>query len=138
MTFILNPKLLESSITIAELELSTLLLKNDSTYPWLVLVPRIENISEIHQLSNKAQQLLMHEINTISLITQKYFNPQKINIGALGNIVAQLHIHLIARFTDDPTWPHSVWQPNQKAIPYSMQQSELIVSDIKSLLNTVM
>jgi diadenosine tetraphosphate (Ap4A) HIT family hydrolase len=134
MSFILNQELAKNSIIIAELELSTLLLKNDSSYPWLILVPRIADISELHQLNNNQQQILMYEINKISLLIQKIFKPTKINIGALGNIVSQLHIHLIARFMTDPTWPHSVWQPNQKNIPYGDTDLANIVSNIKKLL----
>jgi diadenosine tetraphosphate (Ap4A) HIT family hydrolase len=106
MTFTIDERLITSSTKITELELSTLFLKNDATYPWLILVPRANNISEIYQLNSKDQKILMHEINRVSLIIKDIFKPEKINIGSLGNIVSQLHIHLIGRYSNDPTWPH--------------------------------
>lgn len=135
MTFTIDERLITSSTKITELELSTLFLKNDATYPWLILVPRANNISEIYQLNSKDQKILMHEINRVSLIIKDIFKPEKINIGSLGNIVSQLHIHLIGRYSNDPTWPHGIWQPNQKNIPYDNYLLLEITHKIKAIIN---
>lgn len=82
---------------------------NDMHYPWLILVPRIENIREIFELSVRDQQQLLRESSWVSERLAKYFNADKINIGALGNMVPQLHIHHIARYQNDAAWPAPVW-----------------------------
>jgi len=82
---------------------------NDCRYKWLILVPRRIEIREIHHLNPKDQQLLLAEITKAAEILEKEFQPTKINIGAIGNIVPQLHIHIIARNISDPAWPNPVW-----------------------------
>ena len=105
----LHPQLANNCFEIARLPLSRVLLMNDSQYPWLILVPDRDGITEIHQLSESDRQQLMHESSAISLALAECFKADKINIGMLGNIVPQLHIHHLARYTDDPAWPGPVW-----------------------------
>ena len=92
-----------------ELPLSRLLLLNDSRYPWFVLVPRREAITEIYQLDEAEQQQLLRESSQLGQFLMESFNGDKLNIGALGNLVPQLHVHHIVRYKDDEAWPGPVW-----------------------------
>jgi len=89
--------------------LSALLLLDDSTFPWFILVPQRQNVREIHQLSEPDQQQLMRESSLLAACIEKEFHADKINIAALGNVVPQLHIHHIVRYRTDPVWPAPVW-----------------------------
>lgn len=92
-----------------ELPLSRLLLLNDARYPWFVLVPRREAITEIYQLDEAEQQQLLRESSQLGQFLMESFNGDKLNIGALGNLVPQLHLHHIVRYRDDAAWPGPVW-----------------------------
>lgn len=107
--FSLHPRLSADTILLGDFPLCHCLLMNDMHYPWLILVPRIENIREIFELSVRDQQQLLRESSWVSERLAKYFNADKINIGALGNMVPQLHIHHIARYQNDAAWPAPVW-----------------------------
>lgn len=109
MDLILHPKLAQDCFVVGRFDLSALLLMNDARYPWFILVPQRENISEIHHLSGALQQQLMSESSALSSAMEAAFSADKINIAALGNIVPQLHIHHIARYRTDATWPAPVW-----------------------------
>ena len=91
-------------------------------------------MQEIHQLTAHHQALLIKEICRLSEMMQKYFQPDKLNIGALGNIVPQLHIHVVARYKNDLAWPHGVWQPNYISEPYSPEKLSTLIHDFGSLL----
>ena len=116
--FTLHKQLEADTFKVCDLKLCRLLLMNDQAYPWVILVPREENISEITDLSSKNQQLLMEEISQISNVLQIITSAEKMNIAALGNVVPQLHIHIIARFKNDPSWPAPIWGKIE-AIPYT-------------------
>ena len=109
MMFMLHQRLQEDTIGIVRLGLSRVLLMNDSSFPWLILVPERENIREIHELGAADRAVLIEEIATASEIIQLLYSPDKINTGALGNLVPQLHIHVIGRFRTDRAWPGLVW-----------------------------
>ena len=96
---------------------------NDSNYPWFILVPKRNNISEIYELSRAEQSILISEISFVSKVVKQNILPDKINIGALGNIVSQLHIHIVARFKADISWPDPIWGKNV-AIPYKASETE--------------
>lgn len=96
-------------LVIGKFPLSHLLLMKDANYPWFILVPDRELITEIHQLSEADQQQLISESSTLSRIIEHQFNADKINIAALGNLVPQLHIHHIVRYKTDAAWPAPVW-----------------------------
>ncbi|GAV21057.1 HIT domain protein [Mariprofundus micogutta] len=106
---ILHPQLEKDCFIVGQFKLCTLLLLNDSNYPWFILVPQREGITEIHQLSEADQQQLMRESSMLASCIEKEFNADKINIAALGNMVPQLHIHHIVRYKSDPAWPAPVW-----------------------------
>lgn len=107
--FVLDTRLAADSVLIADGPLSQIRLMNDDRFPWIVLVPRVPNASEWIDLDGAQQRLLLAEINQISQHLKHKPNVSKINIGALGNIVRQLHVHLIGRNENDAAWPGPVW-----------------------------
>ena len=107
--FNLHPRLAQDSIVIGEFDLSLLLLSRDGNYPWCILVPKREDVYEIHHLSEEEQLQLIRESCRLSEVMTSVFDADKMNVAALGNVVRQLHIHHIARFTDDPAWPQPIW-----------------------------
>ena len=109
MSFDLDPKLMTDSFFVIDLQLCQLRLINNASYPWLILVPRLENIVEITDLEDQAYATLGQEIRYISQVMQKLFEPDKLNIASIGNIVQQLHVHLVARYQHDPLFPKPVW-----------------------------
>ena len=121
MSFKLHPTLAADCFTVGELELCTLLMLNDQRYPWFILVPRRDDVSEVFQLQDAEQQQLWRESAQLSQALKASFSADKINIGALGNLVPQLHIHHVARFTSDPAWPGPVWG-HSAAEPYSSEK----------------
>lgn len=106
--FSLHPILAADTVEVAELEICTVLLMKDATYPWLILVPRRDGLRELHDLGDELAPV-MEEVARASRLLTEHYNPAKINVAALGNVVPQLHIHVIARFEDDPAWPRPVW-----------------------------
>jgi len=108
-TFQLHELLQRDTIELLELPLSTVLLMNDSNYPWFVLVPRVDNIQDIYQLDWQQQQQFLNESSLLSEIVMQLFNGTKMNVAALGNICPQLHVHHIVRFSDDIAWPNPIW-----------------------------
>jgi diadenosine tetraphosphate (Ap4A) HIT family hydrolase len=118
-TFKLHPQLATDCIRVGYLPLSMLLLLNDARYPWFVLVPRRAGVSEIFELAEQDQRQLWEESAQLSRFMKRAFHADKLNIGALGNLVPQLHLHHIARYRTDPAWPGPVWghsepQPYEK------------------------
>ena len=107
--FELDIRLAADSVLVADGPLSQIRLMNDARFPWVVLVPRVAGASEWIDLSGDQQRLLLAEINQISRHLKQKPNVTKLNIGALGNIVRQLHVHLIGRFEGDAAWPGPVW-----------------------------
>lgn len=105
----LHPQLENDCLLIGQFPLCRLLLMKDANYPWLILVPDREGVTEIHQLEEADRQQLMRESTHLSQFLEKEFKADKINIAALGNMVPQLHIHHIVRYRDDIAWPAPVW-----------------------------
>jgi diadenosine tetraphosphate (Ap4A) HIT family hydrolase len=108
-TFQLNGQLAKDTVEVARWQLSRVLLMNDSTYPWLILVPERPGMRDFHDLAPADLTVMTGEIVRASKALESAFNPDKLNVAALGNQVPQLHIHVIARFTGDPAWPGPVW-----------------------------
>ena len=107
--WLLDPRLEKDTINIGDLPLSRVLVIKDANYPWLLLVPRRPDAVEIIDLSEIEQAQLMTEINRVARALKEATQPDKLNIAALGNLVPQLHIHIIARRTTDAAWPRPVW-----------------------------
>ncbi|MCZ6511581.1 MAG: HIT family protein, partial [Alphaproteobacteria bacterium] len=107
--FDLHPQLAADTVEVARWACSRVLLINDATYPWLILVPQRPGLRELHDLSADDLAQVTAEIVGASEAMERLFRPDKMNVAALGNQVSQLHIHVIARFEDDPAWPKPVW-----------------------------
>ena len=105
----INRKFLKSSHHITDLKLCSIRLHDNSKFPWLILIPKKNKITDISNLNSKDQILLMKEIVYVSKIMKKLFKTSKLNVEKIGNIVPQLHIHIIARSKKDSSWPLSVW-----------------------------
>ncbi len=133
MTFALDPRLAADTIEIGDLALSRVLLMNDARYLWLILAPRRDNLSEIVDLDGADRTLLMEEIAAASRALIGAPGVDKINVGALGNIVRQLHIHVVARRFNDAAWPGPVWGAGS-AQRYEAEAARKIVQDIQESL----
>ena len=107
--FMLDKRLEQDCIRVGEFDLCMVLLLNDANFPWVILVPKIEGVSELYDLSEQDQQQFMKESSCVALMLKSLFKPDKLNIAAIGNKVRQLHIHHIARFENDKCWPETVW-----------------------------
>jgi diadenosine tetraphosphate (Ap4A) HIT family hydrolase len=108
-SFTLHPQLARDTTFVGDLELSRVLLMNDANYPWLILVPRRDGAVEIVDLTDEDQQQLVREIALASGVLKTVTQCEKLNVAAIGNIVPQLHVHVVARRQSDPAWPKPVW-----------------------------
>jgi diadenosine tetraphosphate (Ap4A) HIT family hydrolase len=116
--FKLHTQLAQDTIPVIALSLCQVLLMNDSRFPWLILVPQEPGLREFHNLSSNNQTQLMKEITSASRVLEQLYLPRKLNVGALGNIVEQLHIHVVARNQTDEAWPGPIWG-HGTPIPYT-------------------
>lgn len=107
--FTLDPRLAADTRAVAVLSLCELRLMDDARWPWLVLVPQVAGVRELIDLDAVAQRHLLADIDAASRALDRLYAPHKLNVAALGNVVAQLHVHVIARYRDDPAWPAPVW-----------------------------
>jgi diadenosine tetraphosphate (Ap4A) HIT family hydrolase len=105
----IHAQLRADCLVLGRFPLCHLLLSRDANYPWCILVPDREGVTEIHQLNDADQQQLIRESSQLARVLEKTFTPDKLNIAALGNIVPQLHLHHIVRYHDDLAWPAPVW-----------------------------
>ena len=117
MSFTIDKKFLKSSHHIADLKLCSIRLHDNSKFPWIILIPKRKDIHDISELNSKDQTLLMREIVFSSKIIKNLFKTSKLNVEKVGNIVPQLHIHIIARYKKDSSWPLSVWVVKGKTYP---------------------
>lgn len=116
-TFSLHPRLAADTTLVTDGPLSHVLLMNDARYPWLILVPKRPDLVNYDDLSPEDRKTLGDEAATVSKVLKRRFDTQKTNVAMLGNMVPQLHCHVVARFTDDPAWPGPIWGVG-KAEPY--------------------
>lgn len=134
MSFQMDERLSTTCVTLVDWPLCRVLLKNNADYPWLILVPRQNDLRDMDDLSAELRHQLIDEIARLSTITKTYFKPDKLNVGTLGNIVSQLHIHIVARFSHDNLWPHGIWQATQTQVSYSEQTLNNVVKDLREHL----
>ena len=135
--FALHSQLAKDTIRIGSMPLCEVLLMNDKQYPWLILVPRKDNIREIYELSGEEQQQLIKESSLLAVKMQIHFQADKINVAALGNMVPQLHIHHIARYKTDAAWPKPVWGVKTSQV-YDAIEREALVTTLQALLAEVL
>lgn len=131
-SFALDPRLAADTIPVGELPLCAVLLLDDARFPWFVLVPRRVGASELTDLDEADANLLIGEIRTTVRVLTELARPDKVNIGALGNQVGQLHVHVVARFRSDPAWPGPVWGFGTRA-PYPPHASSLLAERAAAL-----
>lgn len=131
--FALAPALDASTHEVGDLPLSRVLLVNDARYPWLILVPRRTGASELIDLSPADHRALSDEIRIACFALRELHRPDKLNVAALGNVVPQLHVHVIARFRDDPAWPAPVWGTGP-APPYPAEVAVQRLNDLRGAL----
>lgn len=129
----LHPQLAADSHPLAAFALSELRLMDDANYPWLVLVPRVPDAGELVDLQGEQRHRLVDEIDRTAHALRTVFRPRKLNVAALGNIVSQLHVHVIARFEEDPAWPAPVWG-RVAARPYTPEQLVERISRLQDAL----
>jgi diadenosine tetraphosphate (Ap4A) HIT family hydrolase len=133
IVFVLDSRLQEDTLTIGDFALCRLLLSNDANYPWFILVPRRPDITEIFQLAAEEQLQLWQETTRLSQLLNHCFSADKINVAALGNVVSQLHMHVIVRRRDDAAWPAPVWGKHP-ARPYSSEEFAAVLAQMRELL----
>ncbi|WP_434609019.1 HIT domain-containing protein [Pseudomonas sp. R1-7] len=131
--FALDPRLQQDTLPIGDFPLCRLLLSNDSNYPWFILVPRRENISELFQLDDDDQLQLWKETTALAETLKDSFDADKLNVATLGNVVSQLHMHVIVRKREDAAWPAPVWGKHP-ARPYNAEQVTAICERLRAVL----
>ncbi|ANW23565.1 HIT family hydrolase [Vibrio coralliilyticus] len=134
MSFELHPQLAKDTSVIGHFPLTIALLHKDNAVPWVILVPKRENLKELHHLPMQEQQQFLLESQAVSQALEATFHPDKLNLGALGNMVPQLHVHHIARFKDDVAWPGPVWGNTQGDFR-SEEEQQAILSKIQNVLS---
>jgi diadenosine tetraphosphate (Ap4A) HIT family hydrolase len=137
MAFVLHPRLAADTAMIADWALSRVLLMNDTRFPWIILVPRRAGLSEIFELDENARTHLMAEIARVGENLKAWASTRqgcdKINVGQIGNLVPQLHIHVVARRKVDAAWPGTVWAAGP-ATPYGAAELARIVTELRDAL----
>ena len=132
--FQLDPQLQRDTILIVDWHLSQVRLMNDSRYPWVILIPKVSDIAEVHELVEEQQYLLLRESVRLSKALDQLFAPHKLNVAALGNMVRQLHIHHIVRFESDASFPRPVWGVGD-AVPYDAEALNETVNGLRIALD---
>ena len=133
MSFKLEKKFLKTSHHLTDLKLCTIRINDNSKFPWIILIPKRNKVIDMSDLNSRDQILLMKEIVYVSKIMKKLFKTSKLNVEKIGNIVPQLHIHIIARSKKDSSWPLSVWVVKGKN--YSKTALKVIVDKLRKALN---
>ena len=131
--FELHPQLAADTVPVAEWPLCRVLLLNDASYPWLVLVPARPGLRDLHDLSPDDLAAATDEVVRASRALEALCSPDKLNVAALGNMVPQLHIHVIARFGNDPAWPKPVWGVIP-AVPYGQDELDARLTALREAL----
>lgn len=132
--FQLHERLLADTVLVAEFTLSLVLLSKDANYPWIILVPKRHSIQEVYQLDIEDRQQLLHESCVVAETMTALFRPDKLNIATIGNMVPQLHMHHVARFSNDGAWPRPVWGA-QPAASYNKDKLASLVLELQAALS---
>lgn len=131
--FVLDSRLQQDTVWVGDYPLCSLLLMNDAQYPWFILVPRREDVSELFQLDGADQLQLWQETNGLAEVLKDCFAADKMNVATLGNVVSQLHIHVIVRRREDVAWPAPVWGKH-RALPYTPEQLAVLKDRLRLVL----
>jgi diadenosine tetraphosphate (Ap4A) HIT family hydrolase len=127
----INKNFIKSSHYVSDLKLCSIRLIDNQNFPWIILIPKRKGVTDITNLNSNDQILLIKEIVLASKLMKKVFKTNNLNVEKIGNIVPQLHIHIIARYKNDLTWPLSVWVKKGKT--YSKENLNLILSKLKKV-----
>lgn len=133
MDYCLHPQLEHDCFPVGHLPMSQVLMMNDCQYPWFILVPRRGNVREIYELSALDQACVWHEVSWLGEQLMQRFDGHKLNVGALGNMVPQLHIHLIVRQQTDIAWPRPIWGTHP-AKRYTKEAAGQRVDEVAAML----
>jgi diadenosine tetraphosphate (Ap4A) HIT family hydrolase len=133
--FSIHPQLEKDTEDLGRLDLCQVLLMRDSRFPWLILVPRLEGLRDLTDLNDTDLARAMTDTRRVAKAFDELFSPDKLNVAALGNMVPQLHLHVIARFTNDAAWPGPVWCKGE-AVPYEAPQLASRVAELRKSLGT--
>lgn len=133
--FVLDPRLAEDTEYLVDMRLTRVLLMNNCQYPWLILVPRKAKVREIYELSDADLRQLWQEVANVGERFMQFCSGHKLNVAALGNMVPQLHVHVVVRFRDDFVWPGPVWGA-EGSMPYSKSELKVRVDELRRLLAT--
>ena len=134
--FELDPRLAADCHRLGDLELSRVLLFDDARFPWLVVVPRLPGLRDLTDLARDDQHRLLDEVNRCARVLHALDKPYKLNIAALGNVVAQLHVHVIARHMHDAAWPRPVWNVGERE-PFTADALRHRLAALRSALHPV-
>lgn len=134
MPFHLHERLAADTWTVKDLPLCRVLLMNDSRYPWTILVPRREGLRDFHEVARADKAAFQAEIDHVSEVLKDLTGAHKLNVAALGNMVPQLHVHVIARFEGDAAWPKPVWGLGE-AVAYRPQEADLLMEKLRKGLH---
>ncbi|MFC7338434.1 HIT family protein [Haloferula chungangensis] len=135
MSFELHPRLAAGTHPIAVLNGCHVLLKDNACFPWILIVPEVEEgIEDLHQLDAARYEEVTSLVRTISIFVSEHFSPDKLNVACIGNVVRQMHIHLVGRSESDPAWPGTVWASDVKK-PYLPDEIASIRHAARRFLN---
>lgn len=133
MSFALDPRLAADSIAVGDFTLSQLRLMDDARFPWLILVPRIAGARELIDLDECDRASLLGEVTIVGRMLESLLAPDKLNVAALGNVVPQLHVHVIARYANDAAWPQPVWGRGER-VAYSHEARDALLARLREAL----
>ena len=134
MSFTLHERLAADTVPVVDLALCRVLLMKDRRYPWLILVPRRERLRDFDDVKPEDKHAFYEEIERVSAILREEAAAEKMNVAALGNMVPQLHVHIIARFERDAAWPGPVWGVGD-AEPYADGEAEALIERLRTRLD---
>ncbi len=133
MSFKLHPQLEADTWPVMQLKLNEVLLMNDSRYLWCILVPRLPDLRDLHDVPGEHKPAMLSETDRLSSVVQALNGAYKMNVAALGNMVEQLHVHVIARQRGDAAWPGPVWGVGD-AVPYTAENANRLIAKLRSAL----
>ncbi|HEY8010186.1 MAG TPA: HIT domain-containing protein [Rudaea sp.] len=132
--FAVDRQLVADTHRVGDLSLSRVLLMDDARFPWLILVPRVTGMRDLIDLPRAQQHALLDEVESCAQALRRLYAPDKLNIAALGNVIAQLHVHVIARFARDAAWPRPVWGVGER-VPYTADPLTVQLAQLRAALD---
>ena len=135
MAFEVHPRLAAGGFEVGTIGGCRLLLKNNALFPWFILVPEVEGAEDLHELEPERYHEVMEAVRRVSEFVSAHFNPEKLNVGCIGNQVRQMHVHIVGRSAGDPAWPGTVWAFEGKG-SYREEETGKILAAAREFLGT--